>query len=120
MFFKITLEESPDQIEGMVMLSLMYDEMLYLNNIEVAPHNYGKGGQYDNVAGCLLAFACRMGMSHGKGNYKGFLAFDSKTELIELYQNKYGATWAMGQKMYFTPEAGDKLMEKYLNIPADS
>jgi len=52
----------------------------------------------------------------GKGNYLGFLSFDSKTELIELYQNKYGATFAMGNKMFFDPEAGKKLMKKYLGI----
>jgi hypothetical protein len=118
MLFKISLEENPEGAEGMLMLSLMFDEMLYMNNIEVAPQNYGKDGRYENIAGCLLAFACRMSMTHGKGAYKGYLTFDSKTELIELYRNKYGATPAMGQKMFFTPKAGDMLMEKYLGIPA--
>ena len=119
MFYKITLEETPNLLEGIIMLTMMYDETLYMNNIEVAPHNYGTSGQYENVAGCLLAFACRMSQAKGNGHYKGFLTFDSKTQLISLYENKYGATRALGQKMFFTPEAGDLLIERYLNVSAD-
>lgn len=119
MFYKIVIEATPNVIEGIIMLTMMYDEMLYMNNIEVAPHNYGNKGQHENVAGCLLAFACRLSQANGKGHYKGFLTFDSKTELISLCENKYGATKAAGQKMFFTPEAGDQLIEKYLNVSAD-
>jgi hypothetical protein len=39
------------------MLTLQSEEMIYLNNIEVAPHNYGSNGKYDHVAGCLISFA---------------------------------------------------------------
>lgn len=117
-FYKIVLKETPNIIEGIIMLTVMYSEMLYMNNIEVAPHNYGNGGRHDHVAGCLLAFACRTSYVKGKGSYTGFLAFDSKTELVDLYEKKYGATKAGGQKMFFTPEAGDLLIEKYLNVSA--
>lgn len=114
--YKITLEETPSKIEGVLMLTLFNDEMLFMNNIEVAPHNLGKGKEYDNVAGCLLAFACKESFERGKGNYQGFLSFDSKTELIELYAHKYGASVAMGNKMLFDPQTGRKLMKKYLGI----
>ena len=92
------------------MLTMMFDEMLYMNNIEIAPHNYGDGGRYKFVAGCLLAFACRMSQIKGKGYYKGFLIFESKTELMPLYENKYGATKAAGQRMFFSPEAADRII----------
>lgn len=116
LFYKLFTTNSPNQIEGIIMLSLLNDEMLYMNNVEVAPGNFGASGIYANVAGSLLAFGCYKSFELGKGNYLGFLAFDSKTELIELYQEKYGATLATGQKMFFTPDAGRKLIEKYLNI----
>ncbi len=115
-FFKLVLAQSPAQVEGMLMLTLINGEMLFMNNIEVAPHNYGVKGKYGNVAGCLLAFACKKSFEWGKGHYMGFLSFDSKTELIPLYEEKYGATYAMGHKMFFTPEAGRKLMREYLKI----
>lgn len=115
-FYKITTLANPEQVEGILMLTLINEEMLYMNNIEVAPHNYGSKGKYRNVAGALIAFACYKSFEEGKNYYLGFLSFDSKTQLIELYQNKYGATFAMGQKMFFDPEAGKKLMKKYLSI----
>lgn len=115
-FYKLTRVASPDIIEGMLMLTLLNEEMLYMNNIEVVPHNCGSKGKYSNMAGGLLAFACYKSFEQGKNYYLGYLSFDSKTELIELYQEKYGATFAMGQKMFFIPEAGKELMKKYLSI----
>lgn len=116
LFYKLTRIKTPKIIEGIMMLTLINDEMLYLNNVEVAPHNYGKDGKYENVAGCLLAYGCYKSFELGKNHYLGFLSFDSKTKLIELYQRKYGAIWAMGQKMFFDPESGKNLMKKYLLI----
>jgi hypothetical protein len=118
-FYKITLKDSPSKLEGLLMITLINDEMLYMNNLELAPHNYGSKGKYENVAGCLIAFACKKSFELGRGNYLGFLSFDSKTELISLYEEKYGAIWAMGQKMFIDPGQGRKLMEKYLNIAAE-
>jgi len=113
--YKLTLRtESPD-VEGVIMLTLMNDEMLYMNTVEVAPHNYGAKGKYENVAGCLIAFGCLKSFELSKNNYKGYLTFESKTELIELYHRKYGAVLVSGQRMFITPETGLELIEKYLN-----
>lgn len=114
-FYKLVLDDSPQKIEGMIMLRLLDEGIVYMDCIEVAPHNYGSKGRYDLVAGCLIAYGCRLSFELGKASYNGYLLFESKTVLIEMYQNKYGATWAMmGQRMFFTPEAGIKLMELYL------
>lgn len=114
--YKLTKIDSPNELEGLLMLTLINEEMLYMNNIEVAPQNYGADGKYNNVAGSLLAFACYKSFELGKNYYLGFLSFESKTRLIELYEEKYGATYAMGQKMFFDPKAGKDLMKKYLII----
>lgn len=113
---KLCLEEDSREIQGLIMLTLMNQEMLYMNNIEVAPHNYGKNGKYENVAGNLIAYGCLQSFELGKGNYEGFLAFESKTELIPFYQTRYGARHATGQRMFFEPKAGRKLMKKYLKV----
>ncbi|MEM7572699.1 MAG: hypothetical protein AAF433_07355 [Bacteroidota bacterium] len=115
-FYKLVTVEDPEVVEGMLMLTLINEEILYMNNIEVAPHNYGKDGKYDNIAGGLIAFGCYKSFEQGRNYYLGYLSFDSKTQLIELYQNKCGATFAMGQKMFFDPSAGKQLMQKYLTI----
>ncbi|MBL7794082.1 MAG: hypothetical protein JNK77_17265 [Saprospiraceae bacterium] len=116
LFYKLAKVATPEEVEGILMLTLINEEMLYMNNLEVAPHNYGSTGKYDNVAGCLIAFACYKSFELGKNHYLGFLTFESKTQLIELYERKYGATFAMGQKMFFDPGAGKKLMKKFLLI----
>ncbi len=70
------------------MLSVIDKEMIYMNNVEVAPHNFGTNRKFVNVAGVLIAFACLQSFEMGQGNYAGFLSFDSKSELIELYKDE--------------------------------
>jgi len=106
--YKLTLTNKISCIEGVMMLTLMNDEMLYMNT-------YGSNGKYENIAGCLIAFGCLLSFELGKDSYNGYLTFESKTELIELYHRKYGALLAVGQRMFFTPETGLKLIEKYLH-----
>jgi len=113
-FYKLTLVDSSSNIEGVIMLSVMYDEMVYMNNIEIAPKNLGSNGKYDNVAGCLIAYGCLKSFELGKNSYKGYLTFESKTKLIPLYQKKYGAILAMGQRMFIEPNVGLGLIEEYL------
>ncbi len=114
-FYKLTLKETPFTVEGVVMFTLMNEEMLYMNNIEIAPHNFGSNGKYDHVAGCLIAFGCKYSVSSGKNHYEGYLTFDNKTKLVPLYRNKYGAIQAMGLRMFIEPEIGVLLIRKYLN-----
>jgi hypothetical protein len=64
----------------------------------------------------LIALGCLKSFELGKTAYTGYLSFDSKTKLIELYQNKYGAILAAGQKMYLSPETGKTLIKEHLNI----
>jgi len=113
-FFKLTLKDDLSNAQGILMYSIMYEEMLYMNNIEVAPHNIGSRGKFYNVAGCLIAFGCLKSFELGKNTYKGYLTFDSKTKLIPLYEKKYGATSTMGQRMFIGPVQGLELIDKYL------
>lgn len=94
--------------------SIENNEMFYLENIEIAPHNYGSNGRYDYVTGYLFAYAFKQSKILGKGNYEGWVVFDSKTVLIGFYQNKYGAKLVYGQRMYFDEDSGDKLIDQYL------
>lgn len=103
-----------DIIEGVVMFSVKYDEMFFMNNIEIAPHNYGSNGRYDDVAGALIAFGCELSLIKGLRSYEGYLVFDSKEALIPFYERKYGAVYTMGRSIFIGPEVGSKLIEKYL------
>jgi hypothetical protein len=105
--------ELPQSIEGALHLKVE-SGMLIMDAVEIAPHNIGKDKKrYDYVAGCLIAFACRESFKL-EGSYKGFLTFVSKTNLIKWYSEKYGATLALGQRMFIDSEASEKLINKYL------
>lgn len=102
-----------DEVQGAI--SLKNDGgMLIMDILELSPTNIGKNKKYNYVAGCLIAFACRKAISL-RTDYKGFLVFISKTDLVELYKNKYYATQTIGQRMYIDPNSGEKLIEEYLN-----
>ena len=105
---------SPDQTEGAVCLRFKHD-MLIMDALELAQYNIGqKNKRYDYVAGCLIAFGCRESFKI-KSDYKGFLTFVSKTNLINWYAEKYGTKLALGQRMFIDWENGERLIEKYLN-----
>lgn len=110
----LKLKNNPQSVEGILQLRIESD-MLIMDVIEIAPHNFSSSNKkFDYVAGCLIAFACRESFKI-EGNYKGFLTFTSKTDLIEWYKKKYGATQALGQRMYIEDLIGLKLIEKYLD-----
>lgn len=116
MFYKLVLKSTSEIIEGLIMISIIDNKMVYMNNIEVAPHNYGVKGKYKNIAGCLIAYACLLSYKYGKESYQGFLTFDSKTQLIELYQKKYNAVLIGRQKMFISETSTKKLIKEYLDI----
>ena len=102
----------PKTVEGALLLRVE-EKMLIMDALEVAPHNVGKNKRYDYVAGVLIAYGCRESFKL-EGNYKGYLTFTAKTNLIEWYRKKYGAELAFGQRMFIDWENGQKLIKKYL------
>jgi len=104
------------EIQGLLKLSLKFGEMISMDNVEIAPHNYGSKGKYELVAECLIAYACLFAFKEGKNNYIGFLTFESKTKLVDYYIEKYGAESAMRTTMFIPPQPGKNLIKKFLKI----
>lgn len=115
-------EETPSIVEGCLIYKMRKEREPYMAYIEIAPHNKGEKKKYDRVAGCLIAFACRLSFILGKDDYKGWLAFDvleadkkDEKKLMALYSSEYKALRMQGTTtMVITPEDGEKLIEKYL------
>lgn len=105
--------DNTKKLEGLLKLKVEH-EMMIMDLIEIAPHNTGEEKEYLDIAACLIAFACRESFNLNN-NYKGFLIFFSKSNLINLYVTKYGATQISGQKICIYPIAGLVLINKYLN-----
>jgi hypothetical protein len=120
--YVLVTEGTPNIIEGCLIFQLRNTVEPYMAYVELAPHNKGKMKTYDHVAGCLIAFACRLSFISGVGHFKGWLAFDVMEEskedemkLMAVYCTNYGALKWGETTMVISPEIGEKLINKYLN-----
>ena len=82
-----TLGEEDDVLGVVSLIDVQEELRIHLNLIEVSRTHVGRKKKLDNIAGCLIAFACSIAF---KRNYGGFVSLLPKTELIDLYQDKYG------------------------------
>lgn len=105
-------EKHSQKVHGVIQL-VRNDGMLIMELIELAPFNIGSQKEYENVAGCLIAFGCRESLKLNNA-YQGYLTFFSKSSLVELYKTKYYATQTIGTRMYIDPLSGIMLIDKYL------
>ena len=105
----VVTEKEPDVIQGLVSFEKRRDHF-HMNLIESAPANQGKGKKYIGVSGNLIAYGCKMSMEAG---FNGVVAFDSKTALIEHYQNELGAVFIGGQRMAIVEEKAKFYIDKY-------
>ncbi|MFM9837962.1 MAG: hypothetical protein ACKVOQ_06835 [Cyclobacteriaceae bacterium] len=107
--YKLTTINNPTVIQGLLSIEDKGDHV-FMHLIESAKFNKGKSKLYLGVPGNLVAFACKV--SRDKG-YEGYVAFDSKTVLIEHYRQTLGATHLIRQRMFVDPIAADKLISRY-------
>lgn len=115
-------EETPDIIEGCLIFEMKGKIEPYMAFVEVAPHNRGDSRKHENVADCLIVFACRLSFKYGKEDYLGYLAFDVSEEeqedqikLMAVYSTKYYALRYGETTMIIPPVGGEKLMTEFLN-----
>jgi hypothetical protein len=94
----------------------------YMAYLEVAPHNKGDEKKHDNVAGCLIAYAFKLSLMIGVGDYKGALHFkigeekkEDEIKLMSLYSKKYNA-YRLGESniMVIYDADGEDLINRYL------
>ena len=99
-------------IQGLISFSDEKDH-LFMHLIESAPFNKGKNKIYIGIAGSLIAFLCKE-LWYRK--YEGFVAFISKTRLIEHYERTLGAVHVGNHKMVIFPQEALQLIKRYYNI----
>lgn len=79
--------------------------------VESAPHNLGHEGKYIGVGGHLFAIACQGSLEAG---CDGFVAFTSKSDLVEHYMGTLKAQVVRGNRMYLDEVAANILIDKYI------
>ena len=107
--YKLTTINNPTIIQGLLSIEDKGDH-IFMHLIESAKFNKGKHKLYLGIPENLVAFACKVSSDKG---YDGYVAFDSKTVLIEHYRQTLGATHLIRQRMFIDPIAADKLITRY-------
>lgn len=114
-------EKLVENVEGCLIFQMADKKIPYMAYLEIALHNQVSPKRYDYIAGCLIAFAFKLSVQKGKGDYQAQLFFDVQEEkeenakrLIELYRTKYGALYLGGTTLVIIDVAGYDLISKYL------
>lgn len=107
--YKLSTVNNPTIVQGLLSIEDKEDH-IFMHLIESAKFNKGKDKIYLGVPGNLVAFACKVSLDKG---YDGYVAFDSKTVLIEHYKQTLGATHLIRQRMFVDPIAAYKLISRY-------
>lgn len=81
-----------------------------VNIVETAPHNFGSSGQYIGVGAHLFAIACLESYNAG---CDGYVAFDSKSNLMSYYSKELGAKSLFGIRMVIEEKEAALLISKY-------
>lgn len=120
--YVLVRDETPNIIEGCLTFEMKEKIDPYMAFLEVAPHNYGNDKEYERVAGCLIAFACRLSFMKADEVYRGWLAFDvleekkeDEVKLMAVYSTRYGALKYTDTTMVIPPAGGQKLIDEFLN-----
>ena len=119
--YVLVTEEEPGVVQGCMIFQMVNKIIPNMAFIEIAPHNHKDVRKYDNVAGCLIAFAFQQSLKFGKGDYKGLLFLDVMEEhqedqqkLIAVYTGKYNAQIVTTETLLISDEGGRELIERYL------
>jgi len=107
--YKLTTVNNLTIIQGLLSIEDKQDH-IFMHLIESSHFNKGKNKVYLGVPGNLVAYACKVAFER---SYQGFVAFDSKTALIEHYQQTLGATHFRGLRMFLETTAATKLVRQY-------
>jgi hypothetical protein len=109
--FKLVTRGNEEVIQGLLSISDGKDH-IFMNLLESASFNKGQNKVYLGVAGNLVAYACKVSFDRG---YDGYVVFDSKTALIEHYEEKLHAKRLGGLRMYIDTVAAFRLLDQYFN-----
>ncbi len=108
--YKLFLPED-GKILGLMSLADVPEEFrIEINLLESSIENVGRDKEYEHIAGCLIAFACRLAFQRG---YQGFVSLTPKTKLIGHYQKAYGFE-QFGRQFGTDFYNSKRLIQKYL------
>lgn len=96
--YKLRMENDTAILGAMCITQLGADDgydAIEINLLEVSAPNTGADKKFENIAGCLIVFACKESFKRG---HDGCVFLSPKTNLIDHYTSKYGMTHWPGGK----------------------
>ena len=85
--YKLRTIENNEILGIMSLIDFPDQYWVKINLLESSTENVGADKKYDRIAGCLIAYACRIAF---KKNYNGAIGLFPKTRLKKHYMAKYG------------------------------
>ncbi len=107
--FKLVIKDNAHAIQGLISLQEREDHV-FMHIIESHKLNKGEKKLYLGVAGNLIAFACKLSFEKG---FEGYVSFESKTKLVQHYQESLGASLLFGNIMVINSNAAVRLIRQY-------
>lgn len=102
---------SSKEILGLMSIDLVPLELrVEIRLLELSKEDVGRLRRFENVAGILIASACKLSFKMG---FFGFVSLIPKTKLIEHYRTKYGFE-QYGRHLAVDMEKSRSLIKKYL------
>ena len=111
--YALTADPHPGIPQGLISIEDKGDHV-FMQLLESARFNQGKGKLFLGVPPNLVAHACRISFKRG---YAGVVAFVAKTKLRQHYINTLGAQVLRGDRLYIGTERATELVERYFNQP---
>lgn len=108
--FKLVLKDTNTILGLMSLIDYPSELRIEIHLLELSEENKGKDKKIGRIAGCLIAYACKLAFKKG---YGGFVSLVPKTRLIKHYQKAYGFL-QFGRQLALLDESSKKLIEKYL------
>lgn len=108
--YKLVLQEKKEIVGLMSIIYIPKELRLEIHLLELSKENVGSEKRLERIAGCLIAYACKLSFSK---DYDGFVSLIPKTMLVEHYQKKYGFRPFGGQLAVFG-KTSENLIQKFL------
>jgi hypothetical protein len=109
--YKLRLVGSDDIIGAMLLDFFPNEQRIEIKLLAVSIENKGSGKQFEGIAGCMIAYTCRMALLQ----YGVFacVSLTPKTKLKQHYLEKYGMIDA-GKQIYLDGKRLINIIKKYI------
>lgn len=108
--YKLQIKGQEDILGVMALLDVPGDKRIEIKLLAASIENIGEKKVYDRIAGCLIAFACRLAVV--KYGTEACVSLVPKTELSRHYMEKYYMQNA-GWQLYIEGRELNKLLKEY-------